>query len=325
MKEMKVPFAYLDGTLVDIQTAKKKVPYKCSCGSEVRLRGGDHVSDHFYHTDNSNCSYESAIHKAYKERFQKLKKIKLPYKINGKYVLEFDRVDLEKQIDDYIPDAIGYIGDTRYLIEFAKSSYIKERKKRKIKKTNLFCIEVDLTKTITSIKQIDDHIIKEGWYKHIIHIPEYWEMTELREKFKKAYLAIKDNLREIEDKYDQLKELTKLEKVTLRHITTCKNGAEFYKTSWDSGGEIVAFLKGNSIDIKYQNNKTIRQQMDSSVRTAMAYEDQKNKIIQVLTDHSFIVENLSGDSLIVVDKDCWNSVSSHIMSDIINAGFQIRA
>ena len=79
MEGLKVPFAYdAHGKLVDTKTAKKKTDYKCSCGGVVRLRGGEKVQDHFYHFDDSTCSYESAIHKAYKNVFKEVKEIRCP-------------------------------------------------------------------------------------------------------------------------------------------------------------------------------------------------------------------------------------------------------
>tara|TARA_R100000655_G_scaffold97577_2_gene140584 strand:+ start:1111 stop:1818 length:708 start_codon:yes stop_codon:yes gene_type:complete len=207
-KYFKIPFAYdQDQNVVDVLSAERGKTYKCSCGSDVKLRGGHIVSDHFYHITESKCSLESAIHKAYKSVFQKNKKIRLPFEINGSKYIEFDRVELEKKIDDYIPDAIGYVDDTMYLIEFAKTSYIGERKKKKIKKTNVLCIEVSIIKTVKSIHEIEKHITTDNFYKKLIHIPEYHEAKDLREKFKKAYHDLENKHRQkcfdLEKKHNQ--------------------------------------------------------------------------------------------------------------------------
>ena len=192
-KYFKIPFAYdQDQNVVDVLSAERGKIYKCSCGSDVKLRGGHIISDHFYHITESRCSLESAIHKAYKSVFQEHKMIRLPYKINGSDILEFDTVEIEKKIDDYIPDAIGYIDNTMYLIEFAKTSFIGERKKKKIKKTNVLCIEVSIIKTVKSIYEIEKHITMDNFYKQMIHIPEYQEAKELRERFKIAYLELQE-------------------------------------------------------------------------------------------------------------------------------------
>lgn len=270
-KTFKIPFAFDDNNnVVDIESAEKGVIYKCNCGSDVKLRGGEIVSDHFYHINESNCSLESAIHKAYKSVFQRVKKVKLPpYTINGDAeILIFDKVELEKKIDDYIPDAIGYIGEKRYLIEFAKSSYIGERKEKKIKKSNLFCLEIDIIKTINSISEIEKHLIVEEYYKHIIHNPEPKEMKELREKFKQEYIKLKiehiseikllqDKIYDLKDKvYDLEKELEIFNEIKedcgLFYKTDCRNGAKMYKRKLDGfNQEIVAFQKNGVINVKF--------------------------------------------------------------------------
>lgn len=265
LKTFKIPFAFdKEGKLFDVQTAKKGVVYYCNCGAELKIRGGDIMSDHFYHTSESICSLESSIHKAYKSLLSSIKSIKLPYLINGVNILKFDRVVLEKQIDDFIPDAIGYIGDNQYLIEFAKTSYIGERKKEKIKKSNLFCIEISILKTVSSMSEIEDHLLNKKYYKHLIHIPEYQEMKLLREKFKSEYLKLKDKHRnEIKELYDNLNEkhhqldiLKEKEYLfndfALFYIRDCINGAKMYQKNLGNGQSITGFQKNNTINIYYK-------------------------------------------------------------------------
>ena len=257
IKTYKIPFAFdKDNNVVDIHNAVKGIIYYCNCGAEVKLRGGEIKSDHFYHITESQCSLESSIHKAYKSVFYSLKKIKLPYLINDTDLLIFDRVELEKQIDDYIPDAIGYIGDKKYLIEFAKTSYIGERKEQKTKKSNLFCIEIDIIKTVQSLAEIEYHLVNDTGYKDIIHVPEYKEMQELRSKFTTGYRKLqeenKENKRllqrltiERDNLQDELKDLC------LFYITDCKNGAKLYKKDLGNGKDIVGFQKNKVLNIKF--------------------------------------------------------------------------
>jgi hypothetical protein len=264
-KTFKIPFAYtLEGKVVDIETAQKGEIYLCSCGAEVKLRGGEIVRDHFYHINESECSLESAIHKAYKTVFQTLKRIQLPHAVNGVKELCFDRVELEKKVDDYVPDAIGYIGNEPHLIEFAKTSYIGERKENKIKKSNLFCLEVSIVKTITTIAEIEKHLTSDSWYKHIIHVPEYAEMRELREKFKDAYNKLKyenERMQRVNNKLSwengQLKGNTfggMLEggDLALFYQKDCKNGAKFYKRDIDKGA-IIGFENKGVFTIKFDS------------------------------------------------------------------------
>jgi hypothetical protein len=202
-KSYRVPFAYdAEGNMVDYISAVKGVHYKCECGKKVALRGGDKVSLHLYHVEPTECNGESLIHKAYKNAFERVKTIKLPYVVNGSDSLEFDRIEIEKKFQDIIPDAIGYIGDVPYFIEFAHTSFIKERKLNKIKQANVFCLEISILTHYDRLDQISNHIKNLTTFKHIVHVPEYKEMIELREKFRlewKKLKLINDQL-EIENK-----------------------------------------------------------------------------------------------------------------------------
>jgi predicted RNase H-like nuclease (RuvC/YqgF family) len=164
---------------------------------------------------------------------------------------------------ELVPDAIGYIGDEKYLIEFAKSSYIGERKLKKIKKSNLFCIEVDIIKTKTTIEAIENHLLNERDYKHIVHIPEYREMTELKEKFKDEWYKLKNKHRtEIEKLRDEINDLqqkivnisakaNEYNDVHLYYKKDCKNGAKMY-VSKHSRGNVVAFEKNKIISCYFK-------------------------------------------------------------------------
>ena len=261
MKTFKIPFAFKDGELFDYNTAVKKVDYTCQCGEVVRIRGGEIMSNHFYHINETECCNESIIHKAYKSVFLNEKKILLPYDYNKTSLIEFDRVELEKKINDFVPDAIGYIGDKKYLIEFAKTSFIGERKLKKIKDANLFCIEVSILKGATTISEIKEHLVKESYYKEIVHAPEYGELKYLKEKVKIGFNNLrrkhKAELMTLEDKYNT--DITELRLwsdlvqtihkggIRFEYKSDCKNGAKFYVSSLN---DFIIFSKDGGITIK---------------------------------------------------------------------------
>ena len=253
MKSFKVPFAFdSDGNVIDKNTAEKKTIYYCSCGSEVKLRGGEIYQNHFYHITEKECSLESSIHNAYKSVFSEIKTIKLPYEVDGLKVLNFDSVILEKKMDDFIPDAVGIIGDKQYLIEFAKTSYIGERKENKIKKSNLFCIEVDIVKTVTTIDEIKEHLISDYYYKDIIHIPEYKQMRELKENYAREYNILKSKLKQAEYSLD--KYAINQSGIALFFKCDCKNGAKMYVGELHNGNEIIGFQNNEVLNLKIKIN-----------------------------------------------------------------------
>lgn len=290
-KDYKVPFAFdSNGNCYDITSAKKGVSYICNCGSELRLRGGDIISNHFYHVDGSYCSNESAIHKAYKYVLLKEKRIKLPFEINGKKELVFDKVDLEKKIGDFIPDAIGYIENEMYLIEFAKTSFIKEIKAKKIEEANLFCLEVNISAQSHLINQIKDHIVNQCFYKHVLYIPHYKKIDEIHkfyeaqisrlklennnlEKENERLSSVIRHLRQIDvikktedledENYtlrDKLSNLNKYESIIdaiegkglyIEYKKECSNGAKFFA----SKNGLIAFVSDKYISLKSKINE----------------------------------------------------------------------
>jgi len=284
----KVPFAYDDqGRIVDQHTAEKQKDYKCQCGATVRLRGGDKVSNHFYHEADSKCSLESAIHKAYKDLFKQVKKVRLPYPINGKDVLEFDRVELEVHLVDFVPDAIGYIGDKMFLIEFAKTSFVGERKLQKIQEQNLFCLEVSIMKQVKSIDGIVNHLVNGILHKDVLHIPGYKPYIEAIKTIEemKNDLAIKEMIiqrneneyNDLRNKHNTLLRLnetlyTNLESLKniisrakdlptlsiynainnsrLNWKMTCKNGSQMYVSENGALLPLVAFVTSQNVFLK---------------------------------------------------------------------------
>jgi hypothetical protein len=262
-KDFKIPFAFDSaGTLIEIKDAVKGEYYYCSCGAEVKLRGGSVISNHFYHLVNSECSLESFIHKAYKSVFFECKKIKLPYIVNGTNELIFERVELEKKINDYIADAIGYIGNQQYVIEFAKTSFIKETKKKKIEDSNLFCVEIKIDKRVATIDAIKKHLQEDISAKKIIFIPEYDEMKNLREKFIVAYREL-----QAENERLNLLNIELIAKTNILHLlqngcrlyfkAQCKNGAFLFKHDIVDSGSIIGFYDGKKIDVKLELSNNI--------------------------------------------------------------------
>lgn len=270
-KDFKVPFAWDENDqLVWVDEADKSIQYKCNCGSDVKLRGGEKVSRHFYHLTESKCSLESSIHKAYKSVFQECKKIKLPHKVSGKSELIFDSVVLEKKIGGFIADAIGYINNNPVVIEFAKTSFIGERKLQKIRKANLFCIEVTIDKSITSKQDIIQRIASDYYNKEVIHMPEYEvirkikkeyneKINELKDNFTHENLRLKAKINQLESKikdadfnYDDNKWRSRIPDTRLYFKGYTKNGNKYYKYR-GKGVELIAFVDDKTIFLKSED------------------------------------------------------------------------
>jgi competence CoiA-like predicted nuclease len=171
--DLKVPFAYDEtGKILDPQSAEKSIDYKCECGAYVRVRGGEKTRTHFYHISATKClGGETIIHKAYKQVFFELKQIRF-----GNGLKTYYDIDTEKKINavsgHIIADAIGYIDETAHIIEFAKTSKIDNRKKKKLQEINLLTIEILIDNEVKTLDDIRSHLIDRHERKHIIHVPD---------------------------------------------------------------------------------------------------------------------------------------------------------
>lgn len=140
----KVPYAIdKNNNIIKIKNAIPKEIYYCNCGSELVVKNGEIYSKHFSHKNSGGCTQESWVHKEFKNILFKNKKL-LYYDniLNKDVLLEFDKVILEKNINDFRPDAIGLIGNKEYIIEFRYTHKVDVKKTNKIKLSNLFAIEI---------------------------------------------------------------------------------------------------------------------------------------------------------------------------------------
>jgi len=156
------------GKLINPLEANKGIDYECpGCGNILRVRGGEYRDLHFYHVENIECDGESYWHKIYKKVFLKCKSIKTNQK-----VYNFDRVELEKNLGDIRPDAIGYIGEVPHLIEFWHTHKVDIEKAQKIIKMKCICIEVKVQTHLNSEFLIEQFLTQNINYRSYIYPKE---------------------------------------------------------------------------------------------------------------------------------------------------------
>ena len=191
------------GEVVHVDQVSNGLACECTCiccESPLVARHGAVMGHHFAHAKEANCSaaYESSLHLAMKDLIQRRKKIKLPeYSVNRSIysrilektidntqstkpgIINFDEVILEKKIGSIIPDVIGFIGGKQLLIEIAVTHFIDDEKLKEIKRLNLSCIEIDLSKIVrsqdkkyswTDLEELVDQLTTEGrWINNTKH------------------------------------------------------------------------------------------------------------------------------------------------------------
>jgi hypothetical protein len=170
--KFKLPFGLKEGVLVEVSQVENGLKCKCfcpSCGHPLVARKGE-KTHHFAHHKSSDCvgALETALHYAAKDILAKQKKIRIPAVtasigggygatfdlFKGQYIV-FDKVYLEKQLDNIIPDVIIEINGKKMLIEIAVTHFIDETKKAKIKELNISTLEVNLSKLDRQITLVE--------------------------------------------------------------------------------------------------------------------------------------------------------------------------
>jgi hypothetical protein len=192
----------MEGKLIDVTQADKKIDYSCpDCSSVLRKRGGDIVTDHFYHFTPSECTGESVIHKAYKQALLECKELCYRDYMGNLKCLQFDRVELEKGFNggSIIVDAVGYINNIMHFIEFANTHYIDERKRKKIEKSDIFCIEITIPNDIKTFDRIKTFLTHSGYNRKVIHNPLTKNLKADYDELKKKIVILNENIEHLKD------------------------------------------------------------------------------------------------------------------------------
>ena len=115
----------------------------------------------------------------------------------------FDEIILEQSLDvlgiKIIPDAIGLVGNKRVLIEFAKTHFVDQNKKLKIKDTDLACVEIDLSEQLLDETHLELFLLSDSNFKYWIANPRYDNEYKLhrekqseRQKVEKNYVQLEN-------------------------------------------------------------------------------------------------------------------------------------
>lgn len=170
---LKLPFGLKEEKLVEISQVERGLACNCfcpSCGEKLIARKGESKIDHFAHYQTKECAYglETALHMAAKEILNRHKVItippeqtfigefqRIPTMLNAQKNLQFDKVYLEKRLENIIPDIIIEINGKPIMIEIYVNHRIDEEKLKKIKKLNISTIEINLSKYDRQLSMAD--------------------------------------------------------------------------------------------------------------------------------------------------------------------------
>ena len=207
-------YALKDGIITSIKDVQSGLKCGCvcpACGAQLVARKGTKKMHHFAHYSGESCEYgyETSLHLAAKDILSKAKKMTIPAVyvhfpnspkgdelVSGEMEIAIDRVELEKRINDIIPDVVVYSGDKCFLVEVFVTHPIDDEKLEKIERGNISTIEIDLGKEEKDIS-IDDisEILLEGSEK------KKWKYNSLEKKVYKRLFDASDELRLIESPF----------------------------------------------------------------------------------------------------------------------------
>ncbi|MDF1688373.1 MAG: hypothetical protein P1U35_02050 [Cycloclasticus sp.] len=168
----KIPYGLKNGRLIHVSCVESGLACGCvcpSCKRKLQANKGKIVSHYFSHDPSAeikSCesAFETSIHLMAKQILSEDGYSMMPgltlsdsmLDANGhshteSLLLEseqrtvFDRVELEKRLDEIRPDIIAYIDGQPLLIEVAVTSFVKPKKKQIIRELGLPAIEIDLS------------------------------------------------------------------------------------------------------------------------------------------------------------------------------------
>jgi rubrerythrin len=178
----KIPFGLKNGTLVEVSEVESGLACGCicpSCKRNLQANKGQVVSHYFSHdpsveTKACESAFETSIHLMAKQILCEDGYLIFPGltislsksdEIGDTHVEEmlleeevrrsFERVELEKRLEEIRPDIISYIDGKPFLIEVAVTSFADSNKKKIIRNLGLPAIEIDLSSVDHTITKND--------------------------------------------------------------------------------------------------------------------------------------------------------------------------
>lgn len=155
--DLKLIYGLKDDKLVHISEVESGLKCNCvcpSCKTELIARKGSKIKHHFAHNNTEDCKkgYETSIHILAKEILSEQNSIEGPIITIGpndivvhSMPIKYDRVEIEKKIENIIADIVVYKGERLLIIEIFVTHKIDKEKEEKLKKIGISTMEIDLS------------------------------------------------------------------------------------------------------------------------------------------------------------------------------------
>lgn len=162
------------------------------CNARMIANLGQIKRPYFSHYPGTEChgAYMTILHKLAEEIIAREKMVMGPlYKSILPERIVFEEVEIEERKDrpDLQPDIVGITKDgQRWHIEIKNTSEVNDDKERKIRESNITCLEIDVSSQIADENTLRDFLINSKENRRWINNPIYDKIIEEREKGKKA-------------------------------------------------------------------------------------------------------------------------------------------
>ena len=248
----------------------------CSLNGSVRSYFRHHTENHSKNIAepiiycNANIANETALHKMAKQIIAQEKKIYIPsknitvkeagikdlpqkvenaipcFELREAHMVEAQSVELEKHLDDFIPDIVFTMGQHELIIEVFVSHRVDEDKRQKAEKYGSAMLEIDLSTfsgNPISSKKLRDILLGEEKHKKWIYYPLTTKFIEKARSYYESTDIVKCYREECEKEkrkeFDRKRRNNKIKNLfdedvyanELKHLRSDKSFCEFYKNN----------------------------------------------------------------------------------------------
>ena len=326
--EIKLQYALRDGKIIhinDLSEEEKGLKCNCvcpACKTPLEAKKGAIRQHHFAH-NNSDCNLEiaqqTALHLLAKEIIQNTKTITFPpyfifctdvgfKKMEGvppfpckeSKTIVFDSIEVEKKLNDIIPDIIAKKDDHICLIEIAVTHFVDKEKTKKAKAAKLPMLEIDLSNCDRNIdRQILTQTIKnEITNKKWISNPRIFENQKkaAKEYYQKEIDRRNQKIRKLDEKEKRECELLEYKyryqievRKNIEQAKQPENYTQIVKSLKNDQKSVAEYLKTTM----YKQNKEMPFYLDIPVKGEIVFNCDR-RIWQMILFEIFVYKRKEG-------------------------------
>ena len=183
LKTPQLVYALREGKLVSVDDVESGLKCGCqcpSCEAPLIARKGKHNQHSFAHASGHGCEYglETSLHLAAKEILSQTDYIWLPeLRINDQVIRESEQLkvidaEVEKKIEDIIPDVLVKSWVETYMIEICVTHPVDDIKLEKLKRLKIPTVEIKIDRDGLTPEMFRDRVLNLSEHKYWVYHPD---------------------------------------------------------------------------------------------------------------------------------------------------------